>query len=197
MSTSSQPGSKDLVVGILVGSLRRASFNRMVAQTLPELAPAGMTLRPLPSIAELPLYNQDVFDDGIPAPVFALADAVAGVDALVIVTPEYNYSVPGGLKNAIDWLSRLRDKPLSAKPVALQSASMGLLGGVRAQYHLRQVLVAVNALVLNLPEVMIGNVDRKVDIAHGRLSDAESREHLSRQLQALLSFARPAAQARA
>ncbi len=109
---------------------------------------------------------------------------------VVIVTPEYNYSVPGALKNALDWLSRLPGKPMGSRPVALQSASMGMLGGVRAQYHLRQVLVALDARVMNLPEVMIGQVQNKVDADAGRLVDGDSREHIRHQLDAFVRFIR-------
>lgn len=180
----------DLQVGVLVGSLRRGSFNRMVAQSLPALAPAGMRIALLPSIAQIPLYDQDLFDAGIPPAVSALAQAIGDTRAVIIVTPEYNYSVPGALKNALDWLSRLPSKPLSGLNVALQSASMGALGGVRAQYHLRQVLVALNAQVMNLPEVLIGNVDKKVDAAAGRLTDEASLGFMRQQLVALAAFAR-------
>ena len=124
----------------------------------------------------------------LPAPVEALGRGITDADGLVIVTPEYNYSVPGTLKNAIDWLSRLPSKPLSGKPVALMSSSTGALGGVRAQYHLRQILVAVDARVMNLPEVMIGQVDRKLGGEPPRLVDSASREHIQAQLQALQRF---------
>lgn len=149
----------DLQVGVLVGSLRRGSFNRMVAQSLPALAPAGMRIALLPSIAQIPLYDQDLFDAGIPPAVSALAQAIGDTRAVIIVTPEYNYSVPGAL------------------------------GGVRAQYHLRQVLVALNAQVMNLPEVLIGNVDKKVDAAAGRLTDEASLGFMRQQLVALAAFA--------
>lgn len=181
--------SSPLAVGVLVGSLRRGSFNRMVAQTLPDLAPPGLRISALPSIAPIPLYDQDLFDASVPAAVQALAQAIGEMRAVIIVTPEYNFSVPGALKNALDWLSRLPGKPLSGKAVALQSASMGALGGVRAQYHLRQVLVALNAQVMNLPEVLIGNVDKKVDTDTGKLTDEASLGFIRQQLQALGSFA--------
>lgn len=184
------PASSPLRAGVLVGSLRRGSFNRMVARSLPPLAPHGLQVTELPSIAPIPLYDQDLFDQGVPEPVLALAQAIGDCRALVIVTPEYNYSVPGVLKNALDWLSRLPGKPLSNKHVALQSASMGALGGVRAQYHLRQVLVALNAQVMNLPEVLIGNVDKKVDLAAGRLVDEASCGFIRQQLAALYDTCR-------
>lgn len=176
--------------GILLGSLRKHSYNRMVARTLPELAPEGLECVLLPELHEIPLYDQDIFDAGVPRSVLDLADAVCGCEALVIVTPEYNYSIPGVLKNGLDWLSRLKDKPLVGKPVAIQSASMGALGGVRAQYHLRQVLVALDVRPLNVPEVIIGQVQLKVDADAARLRDADSRRFCAEQLQALLKATR-------
>jgi chromate reductase len=172
-------------VAVLLGSLRRGSYNRMVANTLAELAPAGMTVTLLPSIGALPLYDADLQAEGFPASVQDLASGIRAADGVVIVTPEYNYSLPGGLKNAIDWLSRLPEQPLAGKPLAIQSASMGALGGARAQYHLRQVLVFLDAQVLNKPEIMIGAVQDKVDAAAGRLSDEDTRKYLRRQLEAL------------
>lgn len=110
--------SDTLKVVTLLGSLRKGSFNGMVARTLPQLAPAGMEISALPSIGDIPLYDADVQqEEGFPQSVEALAEQIRQADGVVIVTPEYNYSVPGGLKNAIDWLSRLPEQPLSGKPV--------------------------------------------------------------------------------
>lgn len=170
------------------GSLRQGAFSTAVALSLPDLVTTGQTVDQAPPLHDIPLYNQDVFDAGLPAAVQALGEAVARADGLVFVTPEYNYSVPGVLKNAIDWLSRLKNKPLAGKPVALMSTSPGILGGARAQYHLRQVLVAVDARVMNLPEVMVGQVDRKVGGTPLRLTDPDARAHIQKQLQALDQF---------
>lgn len=175
-------------VAVLLGSFRQGSYNRMVANTLPAVAPEGMAITLLPSVADWPLYDADVQARGFPSPVLALGDAVRAADAVVFVTPEYNYSVPGGLKNGIDWLSRLPDAPFSGKPVAIISASMGVLGGARAQYHLRQILVFLDALVLNKPEVMIGGVQHKVDETQGVVSDADTRAFLGKQLAALANL---------
>lgn len=180
MTTTPAP----LQIAVLVGSLRKASFNRIVADNLAPLSPSGLHLHVLPPLHDIPLYNQDHFDAGVPPAVTSLGEAIARSDGLVIVTPEYNYSVPGVLKNALDWLSRLPDKPIQHKPVALQSASMGVLGGVRAQYHLRQILVALNAMVMNTPEVVIGSVQAKVDPATRRITDADTRQFISTQLAA-------------
>ncbi|EKC5544214.1 NAD(P)H-dependent oxidoreductase [Escherichia coli] len=120
--------SEKLQVVTLLGSLRKGSFNGMVARTLPKIAPASMEVNALPSIADIPLYDADVQqEDGFPATVEALAEQIRQADGVVIVTPEYNYSVPGGLKNAIDWLSRLPDQPLAGKPVLIQTSSMGVI----------------------------------------------------------------------
>jgi len=120
--------SDTLKVVTLLGSLRKGSFNGMVARTLPKLAPEGMAITALPSIGDIPLYDADVQqEEGFPAAVEALAEQIRQADGVVIVTPEYNYSVPGGLKNAIDWLSRLPEQPLAGKPVLIQTSSMGAL----------------------------------------------------------------------
>ncbi|POF62250.1 hypothetical protein CFR73_12620 [Novacetimonas maltaceti] len=166
----------------LLGSLRKASFNAAVARALPGIAPEGVCVTPLGSIGDFPHYSQDVQEAGFPAPVTAMAQQIAGADAVVIVTPEYNYSVPGVLKNAIDWLSRVSPQPLAGKPVAIITASPGMIGGARAQYHLRQSLVFLDAYVLNRPEAMIGQVAGKVDAA--------TREFLGRQLAALAALVR-------
>ncbi|MGE4448040.1 NADPH-dependent FMN reductase [Azospira oryzae] len=177
----------------LVGSLRQASYNRMVANTLPELAPAGVGISTLPALHDIPLYDGDVEAKGIPPAVTALAEAIRAADGLIIVTPEYNYSVPGVLKNAIDWLSRVPNQPFAGKPVLLQSASMGPFGGARAQYHLRQVLIYLNPRVFNVPEVMVGGVQNKVDAAAGKLNDASTRDHIAGQLARFADFIRAGA----
>jgi chromate reductase len=106
------------------------------------------------------------------------------------VTPEYNYSIPGVLKNAIDWLSRVTPQPFAKKPVAIQTASPGQIGGARAQYHLRQSLVFLDAFVLNKPEAMIGLATSKIDPQTLALTDEPTREFLTRQISALADLAR-------
>mgnify|MGYP000104835380 CR=1 FL=1 len=172
-------------VVVLVGSLRQASYHRMIANTLAELAPANMTIEILPSIGDIPHYDSDVQTAGFPASVSALGAAIKAADGVIIVTPEYNYSIPGVLKNAIDWLSRLPEPPFAGKALAIQSASMGALGGSRVQYHLRQTLVFLDAMVLNKPEIMVGTIQNKVDAASGKVTDADTRTYISKQLVAL------------
>ncbi len=174
----------------ILGSLRKASYHGAVARALPALAPAGVTVEPLGSAGAFPLYNADIQAGGFPAPVLAMGDAIAKADGLIIVTPEYNYSVPGLLKNAIDWLSRLPAQPFAGKPVAIQTGSPGLIGGARAQYHLRQSMVFVDALVLNKPEVMISQIMTKVDAATGELTDEATRTFIASQLTAFAAFVR-------
>lgn len=174
----------------LVGSLRRGSYNAAIARALPALAPEGVTVEALGSVGDFPLYDADLQVEGFPDAVRAMADAIAPADGVIIVTPEYNYSVPGVLKNALDWLSRYSPQPFKHKPVAIQSASMGALGGARCQYHLRQILVFLDAFTFNLPEVMVGHAQTKVDAETLELTDPGSREFIAGQLAAFATFAR-------
>ena len=174
----------------LLGSLRRASLNAAVAKALPALAPEGVSIGALGSIGAFPLYDADVQEQGFPAPVLLMAEQIRAADGVIIVTPEYNYSVPGVLKNAIDWLSRVTPQPLAGKPVAIQTASPGVIGGARAQYHLRQSLVFLDAMVLNRPEAMIGQAGQKIDAEAQELTDGATRDFLARQLVALAALAR-------
>jgi len=176
------------VVGIC-GSLRKASYNRMVLQALPGLAPASMQIREAPPFHEFPLYNADLQSaSGFPAPVEALGSAIRAADGVIIVTPEYNFGIPGALKNAIDWISRLPSQPFAGKPIALQSVSPGPLGGARVQYDLRRSLVFLDALTLNKPEIFIGNHAQRIDEKTGRITDAPTQELLRQQLAAFATF---------
>ena len=137
------------VVGI-AGSLRAGSFNRALLAAAVELAPAGMTIE-VADLRPIPLYDGDVEAAGVPAAVAELKSRVRGAGALLIATPEYNYSVPGVLKNALDWLSRGPDSALAGRPAALMGASPGGFGTVRAQNALRQVAQGTNLLLLQRP----------------------------------------------
>lgn len=186
--------SRDTDILMICGSLRAGSLNRMICNTLPELAPEGMTLRMAPDFAALPGYDADIQNGpGIPPEATALGDAVRAADGVIIVSPEYNFSVPGVLKNAIDWVSRLPDQPFAGKPVALQSAAAGMLGGARMQYHMRQIMVFLDARVLNKPEVFVTFGNTKVDTAAGKVSDGPTREVMAAQLTAFARFIHPAA----
>jgi chromate reductase len=182
------PG-KSLNVISICGSLRKGSYNAIVQRALPSLAPEGLIVRAAPSFAEFPLYNADVqTTSGFPAPVNMLADAIRAADGVIIVTPEYNFSIPGGLKNAIDWVSRLQNQPFAGKPIALQSASPGPLGGGRVQYDLRRAMVFLDAFVLNKPEIFVGNCGGKLDEKTGEIKDEATRNFIKQQLAAFATF---------
>jgi chromate reductase len=180
-----------LDVLVICGSLRKGSYNAALARALPDLAPAGMTLRAAPSFAGLPIYN---FDDhaaeGVHPIAVAWIEAIRSADALIIVSPEYNWSIPGGLKNAIDWASRPKDQPFAGKPVALQSAASGLLGGSRMQYHLRQSLTSIDALIFGKPEVIVTFAAKKFDEKTLELTDQSSRDMIKLQLANFEKFIR-------
>ena len=184
------PNDTPLHFVTLLGSLRKASFNAAVARALPELAPEGISITALGSIGDFPHYDQDVQDAGFPAPVLAMAEQIQAADGVIIVTPEYNYSIPGALKNAIDWLSRVSPQPFSGKPVSIQTASPGMIGGARAQYNLRQNMVFLDAYVLNRPEVMISMVTGKVDPETLKLTDEPTCKFLTGQIDALAKLTR-------
>src|ERR1700761_9713468 len=153
-----------LNVLVVCGSLRQNSYNAALARTLPSLAPPGMVLTAGPPWHTMPIYNHDIqAATGFPADAVAWADAIRGADGVLICSPEYNWSIPGGLKNAIDWVSRMKDQPFAGKPVALQSAAGGLLGGARAQYHLRQSLTSLDVMWFGRPEVIVGFAAQKFD----------------------------------
>ena len=141
---------KILNVVSICGSLRKGSYNRMVMNALRGYAPEGMRVTEAPPFAAFPLYNADVQNSsGFPAPVQALAEAVRAVDGVIFVSPEYNYSIPGALKNAIDWVSRMPNQPFAGKPIAIQSATGGALGGGRMQYDFRRCMIFLDAWTIN------------------------------------------------
>jgi chromate reductase, NAD(P)H dehydrogenase (quinone) len=168
------------------GSLRQGSYNTAALKAAIALALEGMVIEPV-SIGDLPLYDEDLRQAGYPPAVEALRAALAAADAILIVTPEYNYSVPGVLKNAIDWASRPPNQPFEDKPVAIMGASPGLLGTARAQYHLRQMLVFLNAHPINKPEVMITQCASKFDEA-GNLTDEPTRDFIRKMLGSLAAW---------
>src|SRR5687767_7066918 len=176
-------GRKLKVLGI-AGSLRAGSFNRALLRAAQELAPAGMEIDAF-DLAPIPLYNADVEAKGDPEPVAALKAAIREADALLVVTPEYNYGIPGVLKNAIDWASRPPDKtPLKGKPAAIMGATPGQGGTIRAQLQLRQAFVFTQTLALLQPEVLVAKAHEKFDEG-GRLTDEATRGFVKKQLEAL------------
>ena len=171
----------------ICGSLRKASFNRMAMQAAIAAAPPGMTFEE-GAIAGLPLYNEDLREQGDPAAVAALKEQVKAADALLFATPEYNYGIPGVLKNAIDWISRPpATSPFDGKPVAIMGASAGMMATVRSQLALRQTCLAVNMLPLNRPEVMIARAADKF-AADGSLADAATAKYIGQLMQALYAW---------
>jgi chromate reductase, NAD(P)H dehydrogenase (quinone) len=171
------------------GSLRQGSYNRMALRAALELVPEGMTIEVFDRIREFPLYDEDVKAKGFPPPVEEFREKIRAADALLIVTPEYNYSMPGVLKNAIDWASRPPDQPFHDKAVAVMGASPGVIGTARAQYHLRQSLVFLNAFFVNKPEVMIGGAPQKFD-DKGNLTDEATRTFIRQLLEGLADLTR-------
>ena len=164
------------ILGIC-GSLRKASLNMAALRACNDLLPAGMTLR-ITSIADLPMFNQDVFDAGMPESVKRLRAEISAADGVLIASPEYNFSLSAALKNAIDWSSRPPNQSWQDKPVAIFSASQGPLGGARVQYDLRRILGQLWAHVLPRPEVFIGVAPTKFD-AQGKLTDENTRKFLT------------------
>jgi len=167
------------VLGI-AGSLRRGSYNRLLVRAAQRLAPAGLVVHEF-DLADVPLFDADVEQRGDPEGVVAWKRAIRGADALLIATPEYQHSLPGVLKNALDWASRPpSDPPLARKPVAVMGATTGRYGTARAQADLRKVLAYNDALILQRPEVMVAQAKQAFD-ADGRLVD-EGAERFLRQL---------------
>lgn len=179
--------SKVRVLGI-AGSLRRHSLNAATLRAALDLAPDGMIIE-IFDIAPIPLYNEDVRQQGFPASVADLRARIKAADGLLIVTPEYNYSIPGVLKNAIDWASRPPEQPFDGKPIGLMGAAAGVMGSGRAQSHLRQCFVFLNGLVMNRPEVVIPTAQSKFD-ADGKLTDQTSRAFIAAHLAAFESWVR-------
>jgi chromate reductase len=176
---------------VICGSLRKGSYNAALTRALPGLAPPGLKLRSAPSFERIPIYNFDIQNStGFPAEVNTWADAIRSADAVIIVSPEYNWSIPGGLKNAIDWVSRMKDQPFKDKPVVLQSCAGGILGGSRMQYHLRMSLMSVDAVLFGRPEVIVTFAAQKFDEKTLELKDQTAIDLVKQQLAAFEKFAR-------
>jgi chromate reductase len=170
------------------GSLRKESFHAKLLRAAAKLAPEGVTVE-IAGIGDLPLFNQDL-EQNPPESVKEIKKKIKKSDAVLFVTPEYNYSVPGVLKNAIDWASRpYSDSAWAGKPAGIMSGSVGLQGGAKAQYHLRQSFVFLNMYPLNKPEVMVPMIQDKFD-AEGNLTDEETKKRVIEYLAALADWAR-------
>jgi len=159
------------------GSLRKASLNMAALRACGGLMPAGMSMT-IAQIGDIPMYNQDVFDAGIPAPAQRFYDEIAAADGVLIASPEYNFSLPPLLKNAIDWVSKMPKQPFDNKPIAVFSCSQGPLGGARVQYDLRRILVQLWGHVLPRPEVFVGAAQTKFD-KDGKLTDETTKKFLT------------------
>jgi chromate reductase len=175
----------------ICGSLRKKSYNAALVRALPALAPEGMTFRASPPFDVMPHYNHDDQDaTGFPASVAAFADAIRAADGVIITSPEYNWTIPGTLKNAIDWVSRMKDQPFKDKPVALQSCAGGVLGGARMQYHMRQSLISVDAIMFGRPEILVTFAAKKFDERTLELTDQPTIDIVKQQLAAFQAFIR-------
>jgi chromate reductase, NAD(P)H dehydrogenase (quinone) len=180
---------KALNVISICGSLRKGSYNRMVMNLLPGYAPANLKITEAPPFADFPLYNADVQNSsGFPEPVQKLAEAVRAADGVIFVSPEYNFSIPGGLKNAIDWVSRVPNQPFVGKPVTMLSATGGMLGGGRMQYDLRRCMIFLDAMTMNKPEIFIGNAPARIDDKTGQIKDEQTVAFIKQQMAAFAKF---------
>ena len=180
--------SKPIRILGISGSLRRESYNRFALRAATHLVPEGATIETF-ELDGISGFNQDE-EQNPPAKVVELKRRIREADAILFVTPEYNYSVPGVLKNAIDWASRpYGDSAWNGKPAAIMGASIGTIGTARAQYHLRQMMVFLNMFPVNQPEVMIGNASERFD-AEGNLTDDASKDLIRQLLQSLVDWTR-------
>lgn len=180
--------NKPITILGIAGSLRKQSYNRSALRAAKQLVPEGVTLD-IFEIDGLPGFSEDD-EKNPPAKVVELKKRIRAADGILIVTPEYNYSVPGVLKNAIDWASRpYGDSAWDGKPAAIMGASIGSIGTARAQYHLRQMFVFLNMFPINQPEAMIATAQDKFD-AQGNLTDESTKEHIRKLLQSLADWTR-------
>jgi chromate reductase, NAD(P)H dehydrogenase (quinone) len=168
------------------GSIRKRSYNSALLRNAFELKPDNMELE-IFDLSSIPLYDDDIRESGYPESVMYFREKIANADALLIATPEYNYSIPGVLKNAIDWASRPPDQPFDGKPVAIMGASGGISGTIRAQIHLRDICVCVNMIPLNKPQLYIQKAREQFDEA-GNLINESSRNQLKKLLAALADW---------
>jgi chromate reductase len=177
---------RPLRIAALCGSLREGSLNRKALTLAIRSLPPGCEVDVL-DIRGVPLFDGDMLARGVPDAVTALTRQIRACDGLVIATPEYNFSIPGVLKNAIDWVSRDAAQPFDGKPVAILSASPGPLGGARVQYDLRKVMLFVSAMVLAKPEVFIGGAAGKFNAA-AECTDEPTRAIVGQQMRSFVDW---------
>jgi chromate reductase len=189
MTTTGDGATTPLKVLTICGSLRRESYNRKLMRAAIEMAPPGFDITESISIGEIPYLNEDVAKVGLPAPVQRINEQVRGADAVVFVTPEYNYGVPGVLKNVIDWITTPHPphNALRFKPVALMGASIGNFGTVRCQLSLRQTFLFLESYVMPKPEIYLFRAQDKFG-ASGKLTDEPARELIKAYWPALRKF---------
>lgn len=168
----------------ICGSLRQGSLNRFAIKAAIELAPPELKIE-IAELDQIPLFNGDVFAKGLPPGVVALREKIRAADGILFASPEYNYSLSGVLKNAIDWTSRAPDQPFDGKPVSIISATQGPVGGARSQYELRKVMLFVNAHTMIKPEIFMGMAQNRFDAATGKLTDEPTRKILGEHMVAL------------
>lgn len=187
MPFGSEP-SRSLKIFGLAGSLRQGSFNRALLHAAVDVAPEGVEIRIFERLGEIPLFNADVEAAGDPEPVVALKSAIQEADALLIATPEYNYGIPGVLKNAVDWASRPPDASvLQGKPAAIMGATPGMTGTARAQLALRQAFLFTETEAVLQPEVLVARAHEKID-GRGRLKDEATRNFIRELLESLVAW---------
>jgi chromate reductase len=177
---------KPITILGFAGSLRKDSYNKALLHAAMKLIPKSAKLE-IFDLEGIPPFNQDL-ENRMPEKVKKFKAKIKAANAILIATPEHNYSIPGVLKNAIDWASRPPgDNSFEGKPVAIMSASPGMLGGARAQYHLRQVLVSLNMHAINRPEVIVASADEKID-EKGNLADEKTRKKIMQLLENLVDW---------
>lgn len=168
----------------ICGSTRKASLNAALLRTISEELPADATLKLYDGLDQLPIFNSDLAE---PPSVLALKGAIASADGVIIAVPEYNYSIPGGLKNALDWVSRPpATSPMRGKPIGLVGAATGMSGTIRAQLHLRQMLVYSDSPCMSQPEVLIPRAHER--FSDGKLAEPSTRELIARFATAFVAF---------
>lgn len=173
-------------VTVLVGSLRKLSFHRVIAENYPRILP-DVNFIVYQDLDKIPYYNTDIqTSTGFPAEITKIAESINKSEAVIFLTPEYNYSIPAVLKNAIDWLSRLPDTPLAKKNVGIQTGSLGPIGGMRLQYQLRQILVFLDCHVINKPEVAFPSFATGVDLEKRLITNEIYEKQIKLQIDNLL-----------